>query len=58
MADRYMISAKEDPAAPGGYIHSGAFILLDGQRQIRGVYDGANPQDVDSMIVDMKELLK
>lgn len=58
MADQYMVSAKEDASAPGGYIHSGAFILLDGQRQIRGVYDGTNPQAVDSMIVDMKGLLK
>lgn len=58
MAERYMVSAKQDPSAPGGYIHSGAFILLDGNRQIRGVYDGTNPQQVDTMIVDMKGLLK
>lgn len=58
MADRYMVSAKEDASEPGGYIHSGAFILLDGKRQIRGMYDGTNPQQVDSMIVDMKGLLK
>lgn len=58
MAERYMVSAEEDPSAPGGYIHSGAFILLDGQRQIRGVYDGTNPQQVDTMIVDIKGLMK
>lgn len=58
MAERYMISAIEDPSAPGGFVHSGAFVLLDGQRQIRGYYDGTNPQSVDSMIVDMKGLLK
>lgn len=58
MAERYMISAEEDPSAPGGFAHSGAFILVDGQRQIRGVYDGTNPQQVDAMILDMKSLLK
>lgn len=58
MADRYMVSAKEDPSAPGGHIHSGAFILLDGQRRMRGVYDGTNPQQVDTLMADMKLLLK
>lgn len=58
MAERYMVSAEQDPSAPGGFVHSGAFILVDGKRQIRGVYDGTNPQQVDTMIVDMKGLLK
>lgn len=58
MAERYMVSAVEDASAPGGFIHSGAFILLDGRRQIRGVYDGTNPQAVDTMMADMKGLLK
>ena len=58
MAERYMISAVEDPSAPGGFVHSGAFILVDGQRQIRGYYNGTSPQSVDSMIIDMKGLLK
>jgi len=58
MAERYMISAVEDASAPGGFVHSGAFILVDGQRQIRGYYNGTSPQSVDSMIVDMKGLLR
>lgn len=58
MAERYMISAAEDPSAPGGLVHSGAFVLLDGERRIRGYYDGTNPQAVDSLMSDMKALLK
>lgn len=58
MAERYMISAAEDASAPGGFIHSGAFVLLDENRNIRGYYDGTRPQSVDTMIVDMKGLLK
>jgi protein SCO1/2 len=58
MAERYMVSAAEDASAPGGFIHSGAFVLLDGNRNIRGYYDGTRPQSVDTMIADMKSLLK
>jgi protein SCO1/2 len=58
MAERYMISAAEDPSAPGGFVHSGAFVLLDGERRIRGYYDGTNPQAVDTLMADMKFLLK
>lgn len=57
MADRYMILAEEDPSAPGGYAHSGAFILLDSMRNIRGVYDGTKEQAVDSLIIDIKKLM-
>lgn len=57
MADKYMIMAEEDPSAPGGYAHSGAFILLDQNRQIRGVYDGTKEQSVDSLLMDIKKIL-
>jgi protein SCO1/2 len=53
-----MISAEEDPSAPGGFAHSGAFVLLDGERRIRGYYDGTNPQAVDTLMADMRFLLK
>ena len=57
-AEQYMISAKADASAPGGYAHSGAFLLIDGERNIRGMYDGTREQAVDSMMVDMELLLK
>lgn len=57
MARAYMVPAQEDPEAPGGYIHSGAFILLDGERRIRGFYDGTKPEEVDEMMEDMRWLL-
>jgi len=52
----YMVVANEDPNAPGGYIHSGAFLLVDKQRRIRGVYDGTIPEQVDILINDIKRL--
>ena len=54
----YMVSAQEDASAPGGAIHSGAFILLDQKRRIRGYYDGTNKQDVNKLINDIPILLK
>ena len=57
IAEQYMVSAMEDETAPGGYIHSGAFILMDGQHRIRGYYDGVLPEDVDQLMLDINTLL-
>lgn len=54
----YMVTAGEDESAPGGYIHSGAFLLVDMDRRIRGVYDGTIPEQVDVLINDIDKLLK
>ncbi|MEM6264448.1 MAG: SCO family protein [Bacteroidota bacterium] len=56
MAKQYMVSAMEDENAPGGYVHSGAFILVDQQRRIRGYYDGTSPEEVDQMIREIPQL--
>ncbi|MEM7375287.1 MAG: SCO family protein [Bacteroidota bacterium] len=58
LAAEYMVSAAEDPEAPGGFIHSGAFILLDGQRRVRGYYDGTKPEKVDNLLNDIDLLLQ
>ncbi|SFC38532.1 protein SCO1/2 [Flagellimonas taeanensis] len=55
--NHYMISAQEDPSAPGGAIHSGAFIFFDKQKRIRGYYDGTNTYKVDKLIEDIPILL-
>ena len=54
----YMVVANEDKNAPGGYIHSGAFLLVDPKGQIRGVYDGTMPDQVDLLIKDISRLMK
>ena len=58
LAKQYMVSAAEDPNSPGGYMHSGAFILMDGQHRIRGYYDGTLEEDTDQLIADIKVLKK
>jgi protein SCO1/2 len=58
LAAQYMVSADEDPNSPGGYMHSGAFILMDGQHQIRGYYDGTMDVDTEQLIADILVLKK
>ncbi|MFH6983345.1 SCO family protein [Marinoscillum luteum] len=54
----YMVSAHEDPSAPGGAVHSGAFILIDKQKRIRGYYDGTKEEEVNQLIEDIPLLIQ
>ncbi|GAB4246167.1 MAG: hypothetical protein Tsb0034_25020 [Ekhidna sp.] len=54
----YMSIADEDENAPGGFVHSGAFLLVDKKRRIRGFYDGTVPEQVDVLMNDIEKLLK
>lgn len=53
----YMVTAQQDNSAPGGVVHSGAFILVDKDRHIRGIYDGTTEQGVNNLMNDMDRLL-
>jgi len=53
----YMVTAQEDSSAPGGVVHSGAFILVDKDRHIRGIYDGTTEVGVDKLMADIEKLL-
>ncbi|MBE0586153.1 MAG: SCO family protein [Desulfofustis sp.] len=53
MAKHYMLAAMKYEEAPGGYLHSGSFVLVDRQRQIRGYYDGTDSEAVDRLIDDL-----
>jgi len=54
----YMVTAQEDANEEGGFVHSGAFILVDQNRHVRGIYDGTKEEDVNHLIEDMTLLLK
>ena len=54
----YFVTALEDDTEPDGFIHSGAFLLIDKKRRIRGKYDGTVEEDVDRLIEDIKRLKK
>ena len=58
IAQEYLSVVQEDPDAPGGYAHSGNFILIDTQKRIRGYYDGTDPQKVDELMKDIDWLLR
>lgn len=57
IAMQYMVTALEDEAEPGGFVHSGAFVLVDQNRHVRGIYDGTDPAQVDKLIRDIPALL-
>ena len=54
----YMVTAGEDQNAPGGYMHSGALLLIDREKRIRGVDDGTVEEDVDKLMEDIELLLR
>lgn len=58
LAEKYLVSAAEDPDAPGGHIHSGNFILIDRHKRIRGYYDGTNDESVQKLMSEMDMLLE
>lgn len=53
----YMVAAKEDSQADGGFIHSGAFTLVDKNMHIRGMYDGTEEEEVNQLMEDIDILL-
>ena len=54
----YFATAMEDKTEPDGFIHSGAFLLIDKEGRIRGKYDGTKEDDVNRLISDIKRLQK
>ncbi len=54
----YLTTTMADELEPGGFLHSGAFLLVDQQGRIRGVYDGTKSEQVDRLLADIPKLLK
>lgn len=52
----YFSTALEDKSEPDGFIHSGAFLLIDKDRRIRGKYDGTKEEDVNRLLADIQRL--
>jgi protein SCO1/2 len=53
-----MVTAQEDKNEAGGFVHSGAFILVDKNRHVRGIYDGTQEAEVNHLIEDIEILLQ
>jgi protein SCO1/2 len=54
----YFATAMEDKTELDGFIHSGAFLLIDKEGRIRGKYDGTIEEDVNRLIEDIRRLRK
>lgn len=54
----YFVTAMEDKAEQDGFIHSGAFLLIDKKGRIRGKYDGTKEEEVNKLIKDIGILEK
>ena len=54
----YFATAYPDSTAPGGFTHSGGFLLIDKEKHIRGVYNGTDPLETKRLISDIEILLK
>jgi protein SCO1 len=54
----YFATAMEDESEADGFIHSGAFLLIDKKGRIRGKYDGTKEADVDKLLKDIQVLKK
>ncbi|WP_304516470.1 SCO family protein [Cecembia rubra] len=54
----YLTTAMSDKNEPGGILHSGAFVLVDQDGRIRGVYDGTKEEHVNKLMKDIPKLLK
>jgi protein SCO1/2 len=54
----FLVHARSDDDAPGGYAHSPSLVLIDRSGKIRGVYDGTKTEEVDQLNLDIRKLLK
>lgn len=53
---KYLVVAGADSTAPGGYIHSGAFVLVDKEKRVRGMYNGTDDEATKRLIGDIEKL--
>lgn len=57
-SEGYLLAAREDVMAEGGFLHSEKFVLVDKDRHIRGYYDGTTMEGMNAVAADIKMLLK
>ena len=67
IAQSYFVNVAADSLAPGGFLHSEYFVLIDKEGRVRsgidknnnvvGVYDGTNDSQMKDLINDVKVLM-
>jgi protein SCO1 len=53
----FILPVDDGDGGPEDFIHSPKFVLVDGQKRIRGYYEGTEREDVDRLITEIKILL-
>ena len=57
LARKSYLAVKDDgDGGPFDMIHTENFMLIDKARQIRGFYDGTDPEEIDRLLEDIKIL--
>jgi len=51
------VMESDDPDS-GGFLHSEHFLLVDGNRKLRGFYNGTETEEVDRMVREIPVLMK
>ena len=54
----YLVNALQGDGGPDDFIHTELFVLVDQNNRIRGFYDGTSAGAVDTLIDELKVLLK
>ncbi|MDC0249360.1 SCO family protein [Flavobacteriales bacterium] len=67
IAESYFVNVSMDSLAPGGFLHSEYFVLIDKEGRVRsgidqynnvvGVYDGTNDAQMKDLVNDVKVLM-
>ena len=53
----YLVPNQEDALAPGGFLHSEKFMLIDKKNRIRGFYNGRDKTAVNQLLEDVRILM-
>lgn len=54
----FLVNARPDLGSQGGYAHSEAFVLVDREGYIRGMYNGTDTEEVNQLEKDLRKLLE
>jgi len=67
IAGSYFVNVSEDTLAPGGFLHSEYFVLIDKEGKVRsgidingnpyGAYDGTNDSEIKTLVKDIRVLM-
>jgi protein SCO1 len=52
----FKIVATDGDGGPDDFIHSDKIVLIDTQKNIRGYYNGTDPNEIKQLIVDIRKL--